>query len=35
MAIVLTPVIYGVHYMIERFLGEDLADKLKLEAASG
>lgn len=34
MAILLTPAIYGVHYMIEGYLGDDLADKLKLEAAS-
>jgi len=35
MAIVLTPAIYGVHYMIEGYLGDELADKLKLEAAEG
>ena len=33
MAIILTPVIYGVHYMIEGYLGDDLADGLKREAA--
>lgn len=33
MAIILTPVIYLAHDIIERFLGEDLADKLKAEAA--
>lgn len=35
MAIVLTPAIYGVHYMIEGYLGDRLADKLKSEAAKG
>ncbi len=34
MAIVLTPVIYGVHYLIEGYLGEDEAYALKIEAAS-
>ena len=34
MAILLIPVIYGVHYVIERYLGEDEAHALKLEAAS-
>ena len=35
MAILLTPAIYGVHYMIEGYLGDELADKLKREAAAG
>lgn len=34
MAIVLTPVIYGAHNVIEKYLGEDEAYALKLEAAS-
>lgn len=34
MALILTPAIYGVHYMIEGYLGDDLADQLKQEAAS-
>jgi len=34
MAIVLTPVIYGAHYVIEGYLGEDEAFALKLDAAS-
>lgn len=34
MAILLTPLIYGVHYMIEGYLGDDLADALKAGAAS-
>ncbi len=32
MAILLTPVIYLAHYMIDRYLGKELAEKLKLEA---
>jgi uncharacterized integral membrane protein (TIGR00697 family) len=32
-AILLTPVIYLGHYFIDRYLGEELADKLKLEAS--
>lgn len=31
-AIVLTPVIYGVHHLIERYLGEELAIQMKNEA---
>ncbi len=34
MAIILTPVIYLVHGIIDRFLGEDLANELKEQAAS-
>jgi len=34
MALILTPAIYGVHYMIEGYLGDDLAEKLKAEAAN-
>jgi len=34
MAVLLTPVIYGVHYMIEGYLGDELAEGLKAEAAS-
>ena len=34
MAIFLTPVIYGVHFIIERYLGTEVARQLKLEAAS-
>ena len=34
MALILTPAIYGAHYMIDGYLGDDLADKLKQEAAS-
>lgn len=33
MAIALTPVIYGVHYMIDGYLGDELSDQLKYEAA--
>jgi uncharacterized integral membrane protein (TIGR00697 family) len=33
-AIVLTPVIYLGHYLIDRFLGKELATKLKLEASN-
>ena len=33
MAILLTPVIYGVHYMIEGYLGDEQAELLKAEAA--
>lgn len=34
LAIVLTPMIYLGHYLIERYLGEDLASRLKTEAAA-
>ena len=34
MAIVLTPVIYGVHGMIERYLGHDMAADMKTSAAA-
>ena len=34
MAILLTPVIYAVHHLIERYLGDDEAYALKLDAAS-
>lgn len=33
MAIVLTPVIYGVHFLIERYLGPEISHKMKLAAA--
>jgi uncharacterized integral membrane protein (TIGR00697 family) len=33
MAIVLTPVIYGVHGLIENHLGQDLAAEMKMKAA--
>ena len=32
-AILLTPVIYLLHYLIDRFLGKELAEKMKKEAA--
>lgn len=32
-AILMTPVIYGVHNIIDKYLGKERADKLKLEAA--
>lgn len=32
MAIILTPVIYLAHYFIDKYLGHELAEKLKLEA---
>jgi hypothetical protein len=35
MAIVLTPVIYLAHAIIDRYLGEELAEKLKLAASNG
>lgn len=35
MAIVLTPVIYGAHFVIDRYLGHELAKKLKTKAANG
>ncbi len=34
MAILLTPVIYGVHSLIERYLGHDLSHKMKTSAAA-
>jgi len=33
MAIVLTPVIYGVHFLIERYLGPEISHKMKQAAA--
>lgn len=33
MALILTPFIYLGHYLIERFLGKELAHKMKIEAA--
>ena len=33
MAVVLTPVIYLAHFLIDRYLGEELAMKLKVEAS--
>jgi hypothetical protein len=32
MALLMTPVIYAVHGIIEKFLGEELATQLKQEA---
>ncbi len=34
MAVVLTPVIYLGHYIIENYLGKDVAEKMKAEAAA-
>lgn len=34
MAILLTPVIYGVHFLIERYLGPELSHKMKAGAAA-
>lgn len=34
MAIVLTPVIYWAHHTIDKYLGKDLSDRLKLEASA-
>jgi len=33
-AILLTPAIYGAHYVIDKFLGEEVAERLKAEAAA-
>ena len=33
MAVVLTPLIYLAHHLIDRYLGEELAEKMKKEAA--
>jgi queuosine precursor transporter len=35
MALLLTPVLYLVHELIERYLGKELADKMKREALGG
>ncbi len=35
MAVVLTPAIYFMHWVIDNYLGEELANKLKREAAEG
>ena len=35
MAVVLTPVIYGAHALIDNYLGAELAERMKLEAAEG
>lgn len=32
MAVALTPVVYGVHYLIERYLGHEMAAEMKREA---
>ena len=32
-AIVLTPLIYLAHYLIEKYLGKDLAEKMAKEAS--
>lgn len=34
MAVLLTPVIYGVHYLIDMYLGEELAEEMKRAAAA-
>lgn len=34
-AILLTPVIYGGHYLIDRYLGKENAEKISAEAAAG
>jgi uncharacterized PurR-regulated membrane protein YhhQ (DUF165 family) len=34
MAVILTPLLYGVHHIIERYLGEELATNLKQRALS-
>ena len=34
MAILLTPVIYGVHFLIERYLGPEISEEMKKAAAS-
>lgn len=34
MAVLLTPAIYAVHYMIDGYLGDDLAEEMKAQAAS-
>lgn len=34
MAIILTPVIYGVHFLIEKYLGPELSHKMKAGAAA-
>lgn len=34
-AVLLTPVIYLAHYLIDRYLGEELSEKLQSEAAEG
>ena len=33
MAVILTPVIYLAHYLIDRYLGQELSEKLKTQAA--
>lgn len=35
MAIILTPAIYLAHYVIDRYLGEEVSSRMKLEAAGG
>jgi hypothetical protein len=35
LAILLTPLIYLGHYLIDRYLGEKLATEMKLEAQGG
>jgi hypothetical protein len=35
MAIILTPALYGAHFVIDRYLGEDLANQLKQTASEG
>ena len=33
MAIIMTPLIYGAHYLIDQYLGDDLAQEMKLAAS--
>jgi hypothetical protein len=33
-AILLTPLVYGGHYLIDRYLGKENAEKISAEAAS-
>lgn len=33
-AIAITPILYGIHWAIERFLGQELAERLRLEAVA-
>jgi queuosine precursor transporter len=32
-AVLMTPVIYGVHLLIEKYLGKELAEEMKQRAA--
>ncbi len=35
MAVLMTPILYGVHYLIDRYLGPELAESMKREAHLG